>query len=178
LVSIGAAVPQPPPATTGRSRVVLDDLVVLLRERAEFGQRKYGVRLETFNGRDAHLDALQELLDLFVYLHQAQMERAALEREVQALREWATRASDRETERGRTARLLAELVDRINAAAGTVPGQKESLFDHLAALREKAALADQLHEERAALKNILAGEQERRLWLESRVREFEARAGG
>ena len=72
----GAAVPEPAPAKTG-GREVLPDLVRLLQERSDFGQRKYGVRLHTENGRDAYIDSLQELLDLFVYLHQAQMERQA-----------------------------------------------------------------------------------------------------
>jgi hypothetical protein len=84
LPVVGAATPEPPPEP-GRGNV-LDDLVVALRERSDFGLRKYGTRLESFNGRDAHLDALQELLDLFVYLHQAAMERAELERENAALR--------------------------------------------------------------------------------------------
>lgn len=73
----GAAAVQVAPRA-GRANV-LEDLVVMLRERSDFGLRKYGTRLETFNGRDAHLDALQELLDLFVYLHQGRMERAELE---------------------------------------------------------------------------------------------------
>lgn len=75
---------QPPPLVG--DRVVLDDLVAVLRERSDFGQRKYGTRLKTWNGRDAYLDALQELLDLFVYLHQAQMERAELEADRDRLR--------------------------------------------------------------------------------------------
>lgn len=81
---LAAATPQDPPRS-GR-RVVLDDLVELLRQRSEFGQRKYGTKLETHNGRDAYLDALQELLDLFVYIHQAQMENADLRQENAALR--------------------------------------------------------------------------------------------
>lgn len=84
LPVVGAATPEPPPRP-GRA-VVLDDLVAALRERSSFGERKYGTKLQTFNGRDAHLDALQELLDLFVYLHQAEMERAELERENAGLR--------------------------------------------------------------------------------------------
>jgi hypothetical protein len=75
--TVRAATPEPPPHR-GRA-VVLDDLVAVLRERSDFGLRKYGTRLETWNGRDAHLDALQELLDLFAYMHQAAMERADLE---------------------------------------------------------------------------------------------------
>ena len=93
-----AARPEPAPRA-GRS-VVLDDLVAVLRSRSDFGLRKYGTRLETWNGRDAHLDALQELADLFVYLHQAEMERADLEREAAGLRarvaELERRAFERE----------------------------------------------------------------------------------
>lgn len=74
------ATPQPPPAP-GRGSVV-DDLVTFLRSRREFGRRKYGTELQPFNGRDAYLDALQELIDLFAYLHQAQLERTALEQEL------------------------------------------------------------------------------------------------
>lgn len=84
LPVVGAATPEPPPRP-GRGNV-LDDLVAVLRERSDFGLRKYGTRLESWNGRAAHLDALQELGDLFVYLHQAEMERADLELENAALR--------------------------------------------------------------------------------------------
>ena len=79
-----AAAPEPAPRP-GQA-VVLDDLVLQLRARSDFGERKYGTRLETWNGREATLDALQELLDLFVYLHQARMERADLEALVVTLR--------------------------------------------------------------------------------------------
>jgi hypothetical protein len=74
------AAPQPPPRP-GRGSVV-DDLVVLLQARREFGKRKYGTELQPFNGRDAYVDALQELVDLLQYLHQAQMERAQLEQDL------------------------------------------------------------------------------------------------
>jgi hypothetical protein len=38
------------------------------------GLVKYGVPLHTFNGRDAGVDALEELVDLAVYLKQLRME--------------------------------------------------------------------------------------------------------
>jgi len=66
---------------------VVDDLVAMLHSRREFGRAKYGTELQPFNGRDAYLDALQELVDLFQYLHQAQMERAKLEADIAKLRE-------------------------------------------------------------------------------------------
>lgn len=78
----GATTPQPAPI--GDGTVVLDDLVALLRSRSEFGKRKYGTVLRAFNGRDPYLDALQELLDLFVYLNQAQMEKAEIEARIRS----------------------------------------------------------------------------------------------
>jgi hypothetical protein len=41
-----------------------------LEKRAKEGERKYGERLTTFNGRDALIDAYQEVLDLALYLRQ------------------------------------------------------------------------------------------------------------
>lgn len=90
---MSAATPEPSPARSAESRNVLDDLVLMLRERSDFGLRKYGTRLTTHNSRDPHVDALQELLDLFVYLHQAQMERADAERRLAAAEERANRAT-------------------------------------------------------------------------------------
>ena len=43
-------------------------------ERHAFGMAKYGCGLRAFNGRNALIDALQEALDLVVYLEQARME--------------------------------------------------------------------------------------------------------
>lgn len=56
----------------------LDVLPLVLRdpeERAVAGRRKYGVGLQTFNGRDSLTDAYQEALDLCMYLRQAIEER-------------------------------------------------------------------------------------------------------
>ena len=44
------------------------------RERHEFGVAKYGVALRANNGRNAKVDALQEALDLVVYLEQMAQE--------------------------------------------------------------------------------------------------------
>lgn len=46
-----------------------------LELRIELGKSRYGERLTTFNGRDALLDAYQEVLDLAVYLRQEIEER-------------------------------------------------------------------------------------------------------
>lgn len=40
------------------------------RERDALGRKRYGTALQTFNGRDSLVDALQEGLDLLVYLRQ------------------------------------------------------------------------------------------------------------
>jgi hypothetical protein len=46
-----------------------------MKDRREMGIKKYGVPLQTNNGRDALIDAYQELLDLLVYLRQEIEER-------------------------------------------------------------------------------------------------------
>lgn len=80
-----AATPQPEPVPNGGSsmhtlacadlerlhpsqteRLVIEDLL----ERKAFGEAKYGTILQAFNGRDALMDAYQEVLDLVVYLKQ------------------------------------------------------------------------------------------------------------
>jgi hypothetical protein len=52
-----------------------DRLVALMAERDRLGERKYGVRLRPRNGRDPLVDALQESLDMCVYLGQNVQER-------------------------------------------------------------------------------------------------------
>lgn len=49
-------------------------LVQLIESRIELGVRQYGSRLLTHNGRDAVQDALEEALDLLLYVAQALME--------------------------------------------------------------------------------------------------------
>jgi len=46
-----------------------------IEERDSIGEKKYGTRLQPFNGRDVLVDAYQEALDLVVYLRQAIYER-------------------------------------------------------------------------------------------------------
>ena len=48
-----------------------------IEARAEEGERKYGERLTTGNGRNALVDAYQEALDLCMYLRQQIEEQAA-----------------------------------------------------------------------------------------------------
>lgn len=74
-----ATTPQPPPQP-GQDVVlfhVLDDL----KRRAESGKAQYGTYLETFNNRNALVDAYQECLDMAMYLKQAIMEQEALQRQ-------------------------------------------------------------------------------------------------
>lgn len=66
---------QPLP-TIGR-RNVSEAVKADLDERIALGIQRYGRPLETFNGRDALLDAYQEALDLVHYLKQALLEREA-----------------------------------------------------------------------------------------------------
>lgn len=57
-----------------------------LEKRAALGERKYGQPLKAFNGRDALMDAYQEVLDLAMYMRQAIAEREKLERELTRLK--------------------------------------------------------------------------------------------
>ncbi len=62
--------PDPKPGKKVVADFVLDDI----RERVSAGEKKYGTKLETFNGRDALWDAYQEAIDLVMYLRQAILE--------------------------------------------------------------------------------------------------------
>lgn len=73
--------PQPPPTQDFFSVDVLlsldipDDKVCRqLAERVAFGERKYGTRLKSFNGRNAIVDCKQEVLDGIMYSQQAILE--------------------------------------------------------------------------------------------------------
>ena len=68
-----AATPEPPP--TGNGQPVVIELIRDLLDRDKMGTKKYGTTLRAGNGRDALNDALQEALDLVMYLKQAIMER-------------------------------------------------------------------------------------------------------
>lgn len=54
--------------------VVGDELAQDFARRSLKGRLEYGTSLKTHNGRDAVIDAYQELLDAAVYLHQAWLE--------------------------------------------------------------------------------------------------------
>jgi hypothetical protein len=49
-------------------------LVLDMRKRHRKGMETYGVPLQPFNGRDALVDAYEEVLDLCVYLKQVEIE--------------------------------------------------------------------------------------------------------
>ena len=77
-----AHIPEPPP--TGQGVSVVDRAIRLpiplsvcdaLLKREEVGERKYGTRLRTRNGRDPVNDLRQEVLDGVNYATQAHMER-------------------------------------------------------------------------------------------------------
>jgi hypothetical protein len=74
---LDSVTPQPPPQGTGS--IVLPRVLADLEARAVAGERKYGTRLRTYNGRDALIDAYQEALDLVMYLAQAIIEREGVE---------------------------------------------------------------------------------------------------
>jgi hypothetical protein len=50
------------------------ECVADMRDRDQIGFKRYGVRIQPFNGRDQLVDAYQEALDLCVYLRAAVFE--------------------------------------------------------------------------------------------------------
>lgn len=63
------------PLPTPGGQPVQAALIAALTERTDYGRRKYGTPLMTFNGRDALTDAWEEALDLLTYLTQMRLER-------------------------------------------------------------------------------------------------------
>ncbi len=62
---------EPEPTKNPNGEVYIWDLVIKdMRQRDAIGVKRYGTRLEPFNGRNALVDAYQEVLDLAVYLRQ------------------------------------------------------------------------------------------------------------
>jgi hypothetical protein len=66
--------PEPQPVKNNLP-AVWDLVMADIQECDAIGEKKYGVRLQPFNGRDVLKDAYQEALDLVVYLRQAIYER-------------------------------------------------------------------------------------------------------
>ena len=70
----GRRVEQPEPVQNDRPAVW--PLVIMdMANRDQVGRARYGVPLQSHNGRDALRDAYEEALDLCAYLRQAIMER-------------------------------------------------------------------------------------------------------
>lgn len=60
-------------------------LLQQLRERVALGEKKYGMRLVSFNGRVASQDCLQEALDGIMYSQQMKLEGHPLAEQLRAL---------------------------------------------------------------------------------------------
>lgn len=65
------------PAPTGNGNIVGVELIRDIITRINLGRNRYGTFLKTNNGRNALEDAKQELIDLLMYLKQAEMEKDA-----------------------------------------------------------------------------------------------------
>lgn len=70
-------VDQPPP--TGDGQPVWDLVIDDMRERDNLGRQRYNTPLRSWNGRDALVDAYQEVLDLAVYMRQEIEERRSIQ---------------------------------------------------------------------------------------------------
>lgn len=68
--------PEPDPVINERP-AVWSLVIADMQARDKEGLRKYGTRLQPFNGRDALVDLYQELLDACVYIRQEIEERNA-----------------------------------------------------------------------------------------------------
>lgn len=66
--------PEPPPKQ-GKQEV-MNAVIEDMKQRREDGIEKYGTPLMTHNGRNALVDAYQEVLDLAVYIKQELLERS------------------------------------------------------------------------------------------------------
>lgn len=92
-----------------------------LAEREKAGIARYGRSLETWNGRDAHRDLMEELLDAIQYAKQAELERKDLEQHlVQQLNEHVQ-------EKISLAGLLREKEDKIQELTALTDGLADEL---------------------------------------------------
>ena len=76
----GPDIPEKSPVQNDKD-FMWDIVVHDIEQRDAMGTKKYGTRLQPFNGRDPLWDAYQEALDLVVYLRQAIFEKENLEKE-------------------------------------------------------------------------------------------------
>jgi spore cortex formation protein SpoVR/YcgB (stage V sporulation) len=66
---------QPKPTTSKNSKEITPMVISDIKRRSEAGVNEYGVSLKSFNGRDALVDAYEEVLDMAQYLRQEIEER-------------------------------------------------------------------------------------------------------
>jgi len=66
---------QPKPNKNNTNPALWDLIIKEMKERDDFGYQKYGVRLKGDNGRDMLQDAIEEALDLLIYLRGIKFER-------------------------------------------------------------------------------------------------------
>lgn len=86
---------QPPPRTGVTD--VHSAFLGLVQERYVRGLRTYGTPLQTFNGRDALRDAIEEVIDLGKYLTQEWLERQAMAVRIHDLETELNRLTDQAT---------------------------------------------------------------------------------
>jgi hypothetical protein len=61
-----------------------EEIIAMMRQRQAVGLARYGTALQSHNGRNALRDALDEALDMSVYLHQHRREMQELGDELRA----------------------------------------------------------------------------------------------
>ena len=63
------------PPKKNKEKAIWDLVIRDMKERDKVGQKRYGTRLQPFNGRNSPVDALQEFYDLIAYTRQWVIER-------------------------------------------------------------------------------------------------------
>jgi hypothetical protein len=83
-VGAGLSAYEPPPVAGDGD--MWAEVISDMTERREFGLAKYGTPLQRWNGRNASVDAYQEVLDLIVYLRQAVTEQSTVRTRLEVIR--------------------------------------------------------------------------------------------
>lgn len=111
------------PLPEGGKECVQDALIADIRARRDIGIERYGSALMTHNGRDAVQDALEEAIDLAVYLKQVELEtrdrKAELERlraEVAAARKYAGEMREFASPHGVSVHYADQLLEAMDRA--------------------------------------------------------------
>lgn len=104
--------------------IIHELLIDLIRQRLDFGIKKYGVALQPFNRRRSLIDALDEAMDLSVYLLQEIEERKAIDSVVTAARELSKQTCQLHNDNFAVVTVPLEFLERLDAALDGMDSKK------------------------------------------------------